>query len=98
MRRAQSASAFILFVLLTFPTGCYRLRPSWGACQTSFEGKRRVDPADIAVPAGYRISPVAAELTFPTGAAFDNNGQLYVIESGYAYGEVWTTPRLLRIN
>jgi len=53
--------------------------------------------ADIAVPAGYRIEPVATALTFPAGVAFDDIGQVYVVEAGYSYGETWTTPRLLRI-
>jgi glucose/arabinose dehydrogenase len=74
------------------------LRPSSGAGQTSFGEPRRVEPSDIAVPVGYKIVPVATGLTFPTGATFDDKGQLYVVESGYAYGEVWSTPRLLRIN
>jgi glucose/arabinose dehydrogenase len=79
-------------------TSCYRLRPSSGAGQTSFNGERKIDPNDIAVPPGYRISSVASGLTFPTGATFDGEGRLYVVESGYAYGEVWTRPRLLKLD
>jgi glucose/arabinose dehydrogenase len=79
-------------------TGCYCLRPSSGGGQTKFDGTREVNPADVALPSGYRIEPVAKGLTFPTGATFDAEGRLYVVESGYAYGEVWTTPRLLRIE
>ncbi|MFN7141329.1 MAG: PQQ-dependent sugar dehydrogenase, partial [Limisphaerales bacterium] len=41
---------------------------------------------------------VAQGLTFPSGVTFDDQGSVYVVESGYSYGELWTTPRLLKIN
>jgi glucose/arabinose dehydrogenase len=89
--------AFAL-VLASVLTGCYVLRPSSGGGQTTFHPPRRVNPADIALPQGYRIETVATGLTFPTGVTFDDQDRVYIIESGYSYGEVWTTPRLLRID
>lgn len=86
----------ILFVLLT--TGCFKLSPPDGGGQTKFEGPRTFNAADIALPPSYRIELVASGLTFPTGVAFDSDGVPYVTESGYSYGEVWDTPRLLRID
>lgn len=79
-------------------SGCYVMRPSAGGGQTSFRGPRKINVADIALPPGYRIEPVATGLTFPSGVAFDGAGRPHVIEAGYCYGEVWTTPRLLRIE
>jgi glucose/arabinose dehydrogenase len=32
------------------------------------------------------------------GVAIDDEGRVYVVESGYAYGEVFTEPRLLRLE
>jgi glucose/arabinose dehydrogenase len=78
--------------------GCYWMRGSSGGGEADFEPPRKVDAADVAIPAGYRIEAVATGLTFPTGVAFDGNGTPYVVESGYSYGEVWTEPRLLRIR
>jgi glucose/arabinose dehydrogenase len=78
-------------------TGCYSLRPSSGGGQHS-NVERRVNAADIALPAGYSVVMVAQGLTFPTGGTFDSAGNFYVIESGYSYGEVFTTPRLLRVG
>jgi len=75
--------------------GCYSLRPSAGGGQHSNAIERRVNADDIALPAGYSIIPVAQGLTFPTAATFDPDGNLYVIEAGYCYGEVFTTSRLL---
>ncbi len=88
----------LFLFLVAASTGCYRIRPSAGAGQTTFEGNRKVDASDVAVPAGYRLRAVATGLTFPTGITFDSDGGIYVVESGYAYGEVWTKPRLLRIE
>jgi glucose/arabinose dehydrogenase len=85
------ASAFLI-------SACYSMRPSDGGGQTSFEPPRQLNPADVALPAGYRIEVAASGLTFPTGVAFDGQGRPYVTESGYSYGEVFTTPRLVRIE
>ncbi|TAJ98337.1 MAG: glucose dehydrogenase, partial [Candidatus Manganitrophaceae bacterium] len=88
----------IFFSVLFLLAGCFRFRPSEGGGQTSFHPPRKISPSNIALPNGYRIEPVATELTFPTGVTFDADGRIYVVESGYSYGEVWTTPRLLRID
>lgn len=78
--------------------GCYDLRGSQGGGQVATPAPRAVNAADVAVPSGYRIEAVAQGLTFPTGVAFDEDGGVYVVESGYAYGEVWTTPKLLQVE
>jgi len=91
MLLAVSGGCFILL------SGCYSLRASSGGGQASFQPPRSIRAADIAVPAGYRIEPVATGLTFPAGVAFDDMGQVYVVEAGYSYGEAWATPRLLRV-
>ena len=78
--------------------GCFRLRSSSGGGQTSFTPPRVIQVEDVALPAGYRLEPVVSGLTFPTGVTFDEAGRIYLIEAGYSYGEVWTTPRLLRVE
>ncbi|MBD0305278.1 MAG: PQQ-dependent sugar dehydrogenase [Nitrospiraceae bacterium] len=77
---------------------CFAVLPPSGGSQAKFTGRRAVNAADIALPRGYRIEAVATDLTFPTGVTFDDEGRIYVIEAGYSYGEVWDTPRLLRIE
>jgi len=82
-------------------SGCYSLRPSTGGgsmTRLPRMGERLLDAGDIALPAGYRIEAVATGLTFPTGVDFDEKGIPYVVEAGYSYGEVWTVPRLLRVE
>lgn len=81
--------------------GCYRTLPSNGGGQVARAvaepGARDVNAADVWVPPGYRIEAVFQGLTFPTGVTFDEDGNVYVVESGYSYGEVWTHPRLLEL-
>lgn len=61
-------------------------------------GARALDKADVRVPDGYEIDPIATGFTFPTGVAFDDDGTPFVLESGYAYGEVFAPARLLRVG
>lgn len=97
----KQADVLTRFSLLTLAAaalaGCYAMRPSTGGGQTSFSGQRTFNPADVAVPAGYRVELVARNLTYPTGVAFDASGTPFVTESGYSYGEDFTEPRLLKI-
>ena len=83
-------------------SGCYKMLPSSGGGRLSKlpaeAGERKLDTGDIALPDGYQIEVVATGLTFPTGVTFDDKGAPYVVESGYSYGEVWETPRLLRVD
>lgn len=60
--------------------------------------ERTFNAADIQVPEGYEVELVAKGLTFPTGATFDDEGNLYVTEAGYSYDPKFTEPRLLRVN
>lgn len=78
--------------------GCFATLPSSGGGQTSFDAPREIDASDIALPSGYRAEAVARGLTFPTAVAFDAEGRVHVLEAGYSYGEVWKTPRLLRLE
>ena len=95
-RRAMTAVT--LLILAPCVPGCFSLSASTGGGQTRFSGTRYVNPGDVALPRGYRIQAVARDLTFPTAVTFDDAGRVYVVESGYSYGEKWTTPRLLRVE
>jgi glucose/arabinose dehydrogenase len=101
MQKRMPLAIYILLAVsggcLIILSGCYSLHGSSGGGQTSFQSPRPIQAADIAVPVGYRIAPVATALTFPAGVAFDDMGQVYVVEAGYSYGETWTTPRLLHV-
>jgi glucose/arabinose dehydrogenase len=99
MRRRNVAVLLpLLFVLLLGLGGCFALRSSEGGGQTEFEQPRQIDSADVALLEGYSIQAVATGLTFPTGVAFDDQGQVYVTEAGYSYGEAFAVPRLLRVG
>lgn len=79
-------------------SGCFVLLSSEGGGQAHFDVPRKIDPSDIALPEGYEIEAVATGLDMPTDIAFDERGRVYVTEAGYSYGDVVTTPRLVRIE
>lgn len=88
----------LLGLALLALSGCFPVLPSSGGGQTSFVPPRPVDPADVALPDGYTIEALATGLTFPSGVTFDDAGRVYIVEAGYSYGEIVTTPRLLRVE
>lgn len=62
--------ALLASVLLLLP-GCFSLISSRGGGKAEFQPPRKLVPADIALPEGYRIEVVATGLTFPTAVAFE---------------------------
>jgi glucose/arabinose dehydrogenase len=50
------------------------------------------------VPPGYRVELVASDLTYPTSIAFDDRGNTYVAEAGYAYGDPIAPAQILRLS
>jgi glucose/arabinose dehydrogenase len=86
------------FIFLLSINACYKVRGHYGGKQNFDPQVRKMNTADIALPSGYKIEAVASNLTYPTGAAFDEDGNLYVIEAGYSYGEVFLQPKLLKIE
>lgn len=88
-----------LILLSLFFQSCYRWHNSQGGGQLNYTPEQRqIDPDDVLLPEGYDIKVVVDGLTFPTAAVEDDEGRLYVIESGYAYGEVFLPPKLLRVR
>ena len=69
-----------------------------GGAETVFMGARGADPADVALPPGYRIELVASGFTYPTGVAFDDQNRPHVVEAGYAYGERYAPGKLVRVE
>lgn len=88
----------LLLLVLLVQTGCYRMRKSAGGGQIGNIPLRTINIADVALPPGYKIEMVAQGFTFPTAATLDDQGNLYVIEAGYSYGEVWGDPKLIRVE
>ena len=59
--------------------------------------ERYAGPENVALPAGYRIEPVATGLNYPTSVTWDGDGNLLVAESTVPFGRVARTEiRILR--
>lgn len=101
-RRAMKRNTALILFFTCFSSalllsGCFKLRGHYGT--KSYEPvSRPVRTPDIQLPEGYSIEMVSSGLNFPTSIAFDDKGQAYVIEAGYSYGEIFTVPRLLRLE
>jgi glucose/arabinose dehydrogenase len=60
----------------------------------------QVPPPDAraaAVPSGYKVEVAVKDLIYPTSIEFDDQGNMYVAEAGYAYGDPVAPGRVLRI-
>jgi glucose/arabinose dehydrogenase len=89
---------FLVLISCLVLSSCWKLRGHYGGPQSFEAVARPIQSNDIAIPEGYQIEALAQGLTYPTAITFDEAGQLYVTEAGYSYGEVWTQPRLLRLD
>src|SRR4051812_3559331 len=56
------------------------------------------DAAAVKVTPGYRVEVVLEDLTYPTSVEFDDDGDMYVAEAGYAYGDLAAPARVFRIR
>ncbi len=74
-------------VLLALVAAPFLLR---GAVSTS--------PGDLDLVAGYKAQIIAKDLTYPTGLAMDENGVIYIAESGFSYGPKTTEAKIMKIN
>jgi glucose/arabinose dehydrogenase len=95
--RFSSTGQLLTLLLLTL-AGCYGTKRSNGGGQVKKVPTRQTSASDVLLPPGYKIEKIAEGLTFPTACEFDDSGRLYIIEAGYSYGEVWTEPRLIRLE
>ena len=48
------------------------------------------------IPSGYKMEPILWNLTLPSTVTFDDNGSMYIAESGYSYGGFHPVPRILK--
>lgn len=85
-------------VTFTSICGCFIVRPPMGGGLVLFVSPRTLNPADIGLPSGYEIEPIAHGLSFPTGVIVDDADRVHIVEGGYAYGESNRSPRLLRLE
>jgi glucose/arabinose dehydrogenase len=56
------------------------------------------DATAAGVPAGYKAEVFMKDLIWPTSVDFDENGNVYVAEAGYAYGDPFAPAHILQIS
>jgi hypothetical protein len=99
MRRGSLLSAAVCSALFLGAAGCI---PPPSMPQGTFPRELpRIPPVDAAaarVPPGYRVEVVVRDLIYPSSIEFDGQGNLYVAEAGYSYGDPAAPARILRIG
>src|SRR5919206_109167 len=101
LSRLRYVLPVVAVVTLTSPAWAilfYTFLPSNGAGKAVFSPPRQVNPADVAVPPGYCIEPIVTGLNYPSAVVTDEQDRVYVLESGYSYGEDFAPPQLLRVE
>jgi len=92
-----------LFLALLALSGCQshpKIATTQGVDQTA-EDWPRIPPADAAsaeVPAGYRAEIIATGLTYPTSIEFDDEGNMFIAEAGFIFGDQSAPARIMRID
>ena len=61
-------------------------------------GAASTDPRDLELPAGFKARVIAKGLTYPTSLALDEQGMIYIAESGFSYGPKTTEARILSLD
>ncbi|HEY8750337.1 MAG TPA: hypothetical protein VIM11_20300 [Tepidisphaeraceae bacterium] len=98
LSRQQLIVRIVSLASMLYAGGCSLHGPAGGGGQARWDGQRHLNATDVWLPPGYKIEPVIEGLNFPTGVTFDDKGHVFVVESGYSYGEIWTEPRLVRVD
>lgn len=61
----------------------------------------KIPPPDVKaaqVPAGFRVEVLLDNLTYPSSIEFDDQGNLYLAEAGFAYGDEAARARVSRVR
>jgi len=89
-----------LFSMLLFLAACTIQKPTVpvGIYPKDMPKIPEPDASAAIVPAGYKAEVFMKDLIWPTCIEFDGNGNIYVAEAGYAYGDPFAPAQILRIT
>ena len=94
------AVPLLLLATLLFFSACTIQRPSFPVGDYP-KDMAKVPPPDAAaawVPEGYQAEVFMKDLIWPSSIEFDGNGNIYVAEAGYVYGDPFAPAQVLRID
>lgn len=87
-------------LLLLLLIACTAPRPSvqTGILPKDIPRVPEPDAAAVALPAGYKAEVFMKDLVWPTSIEFDESGNVYVAEAGFAYGDPFAPAQIFRIT
>lgn len=93
-------SAFLTFLLSLLLSSCTLQRTSFpvGLYPKNAPQIPAPDKAAAWVPDGYKADIFLKDLIWPSSIEFDDDGNIYVAEAGYVYGDPFAPARILRIT
>jgi glucose/arabinose dehydrogenase len=94
------ASSLFIFLAFLLAVSCTLVKPSVPVATLSKELPKVPAPEATAakVPPGYKVEVFMKDLIWPTSVDADQNGNIYVAEAGYAYGDPFAPAQILRIS
>lgn len=99
-RKSFQQIAGILFFPITLLLGCAIPKPTVpvGIYPKQPPKIPSPDAGAALVPEGYKVEVFMKDLIWPTSIDFDENGNIYVAEGGYVYGDLTAPTPIFKIN
>lgn len=88
-----------LFIVALIAAGCTIQKPSSPVGIFPKEPPKVPSPdaSAVQVPPGYKAEVFMKDLVWPTSIDFDESGNVYVAEAGYAYGDPFAPAQIFRV-
>ena len=96
----NTVSTYVMLVAILFLAGCTISRTSvpQGILPRELPKVPDADAVAAQVPPGYKVEVFMKDLVWPTSVDFDESGNVYVAEAGYAYGDPFAVAQIFRIT
>jgi hypothetical protein len=99
---SRASAGYVAFacIFVFLLAGCGTVPPTYpqGTFPREFAKVPPSSAAAAKVPPGYRVEVVVRDLEYPTSVDFDDTGNMYIAEAGFAYGDPVAPARILRIS
>jgi len=95
-----AGSALLILFLSLIPSSCTLQQTSFPVGKYPKDMPKVPAPDESAawVPEGYKAEVFVKDLVWPSSIEFDEDGNIYVAEAGYVYGDPFAPARIFRVT